>query len=66
MANKKKRNKKYRGNDSVQTPVTIKITAPDRSKPAQWFYENRQKVAIRLFQLGLILLVGAITYFIIF
>ncbi len=66
MANKKKRNKKYRGSDSVQTPATIKITAPNRSKPAQWFHENRQRVAVRLFQLGLALIVGGAIYYIIF
>jgi len=66
MANKKKRNKKYRGNDSVQTPATIKIVAPDRSKPAEWFHENRQRVAVRLFQLGLVLIIGSIIYYIIF
>ncbi len=66
MANKKKRTKKYKGTESVQTPAAIKITAPDRSKPGQWYYENRQRLATRMFQLGLVLIVGGAVYYIIF
>ena len=66
MANKKKRNKRYHGVDAVQTPTTIKVTAPNRSKPSQWFHENRQQIAVRLFQLGLLLIVGGAIFFIFF
>lgn len=66
MANKKKRNKKYRGADAVHTPSTIKITAPNRSKLAEWFHENRQRIAARLFQLGLALVIGGAIYYIVF
>ena len=66
MANKKKRSKRYQGVDAVQTPATIKVTAPDRSKPAEWFHDNRQTIAIRGAQLGLALIVGGAAYYIFF
>jgi hypothetical protein len=40
---KKKRNKKYTGIDAaVTTPTIVHVTASNRSKLAQWFYERRQ------------------------
>ncbi len=66
MANKKKRNKKYQGVDAVQTPGLIKVTAPNRSKAGQWFHDNRQRVAVRLLQIGLVLIIGGVIYLIFF
>ena len=45
MANKqkKKRNKVYRGVDAaIEKPVVTRITAVNRSKPAQWWLENKR------------------------
>ena len=45
MANKqkKKRNKAYRGVDAaIEKPVVTRITAVNRSKPAQWWYDNKR------------------------
>ena len=45
MANKqkKKRNKVYRGVDAaIDKPVVTRITAVDRSKPAQWWLDNKR------------------------
>ena len=40
---KKKRNKRYTGNDSVATkPVITRVTASNRSRKAQWWYERRK------------------------
>lgn len=61
---KKKRNKKYKGVDSVQTPAVIKVKAPDRSKAGEWFHENRQIIATRFIQIGLALVVSGLIYFI--
>lgn len=41
--NKKKRNKVYRGADaSVDRPTVTRITAVNRSKPGQWWYDNKK------------------------
>lgn len=40
---KKKRNKVYRGADaSVTKPVVTKITAANRNKPQQWWFEKKR------------------------
>lgn len=45
MANKqkKKRNKQYRGADAaVQRPVITKLSAANRSKLGQWWFERKR------------------------
>lgn len=40
---KKKRNKIYRGADaSVTKPVVTKISAANRNKPQQWWFEKKR------------------------
>ncbi|HEV7951787.1 MAG TPA: hypothetical protein VGO98_00210 [Candidatus Saccharimonadales bacterium] len=40
---KKKRNKVYRGTDaSVTKPVVTKISAANRNKPQQWWFEKKR------------------------
>lgn len=40
---KKKRNKVYRGADaSVSKPVVTKISAANRNKPQQWWFEKKR------------------------
>lgn len=40
---KKKRNKVYRGADaSVTRPVVTKISAANRNKPQQWWFEKKR------------------------
>lgn len=64
MASKKKRNKKYRGEDATQNPSVIKVTAPDRSAFGQWFHDNKQKVIIRTVQIVALLLIILAIYWI--
>lgn len=45
MANKakKKRNKQYRGPDAaMQVPAVTRITAANRSKLGQWWFDNKR------------------------
>lgn len=45
MANKvkKKRNKQYKGVDAALTkPTVTRISAANRSKPAQWWFEHKR------------------------
>lgn len=40
---KKKRNKAYTGADAAVTrPVITRITAANRNKPAQWWFEHKR------------------------
>jgi hypothetical protein len=40
---KKKRNKVYRGADaSVTKPIVTKISAANRNKPQQWWFEKKR------------------------
>lgn len=40
--NKKKRNKIYTGAGSAQTrPIVTKVSATDRSKISQWYFEHK-------------------------
>ena len=40
---KKKRNKVYRGEDaSITKPVVTKISAANRNKPQQWWFEKKR------------------------
>lgn len=59
MANKqkKKRNKQYRGADAaMQRPVVTKISAANRSKLGQWWFE-RKKVLKPILIAALIIIV---------
>ena len=41
--NKKKRNKVYAGTDAAMTkPIITKISAVNRSKPSQWWFDNKR------------------------
>lgn len=60
MANKvkKKRNKQYRGVDAALTkPSVTRISAANRSKLGQWWFERKQIVKPLLITSGIVLLV---------
>lgn len=58
--NKKKRNKVYRGQDAkITQPSITRITAVNRNKPAQWWFDNKKKMKPAL-------IAGAVIAFIIF
>ncbi len=64
MANKqkKKRNKPYTGEDAALTkPSVTRITAVHRSKPKQWWFDNK-RVAKPIIITGLV--VAAIIWFV--
>jgi hypothetical protein len=55
--NKKKRNKVYTGVDAALTkPVITHISAVNRSKPAQWWFEHSKTVKRVLITVGLVLI----------
>jgi hypothetical protein len=59
---KKKRVKKYAGQDVAVTKTTVtRVTAPDRSKFGEWFNENRKRIA----GYGIVLGLGLIFYFLV-
>lgn len=44
---KKKRTKRYQGSDAKQhRPKVIRVEAVKRSKPAQWWHDNRRRLSI--------------------
>jgi hypothetical protein len=56
--NKKKRNKIYTGTDAAMTkPVITKISAINRSKPAQWWFDNKRIAKPVLIATGIVLFV---------
>lgn len=55
---KKKRNKIYTGADAAMTrPVVTHISAVNRSKPAQWWFEHKKIVKPVLITSGIVLFV---------
>jgi len=43
MASKKKRNKRYRGQDAATVrPHIVRVTAADRNKLQQWWFERKK------------------------
>lgn len=55
---KKKRNKKYTGADAAITqPTVIKLTAANRSKLGQWFFERKQFLRPALIASGVVIVV---------
>lgn len=56
--NKKKRNKVYTGVDAAMTqPVITKISAVNRSKPAQWWFDHKRIAKPILITSGIIVFV---------
>ncbi|MEI7917832.1 MAG: hypothetical protein WCH58_00420 [Candidatus Saccharibacteria bacterium] len=52
--NKKKRNKQYTGVDAAITkPVITRISAVNRSKPAQWWFDNKTRLKPILITAGI-------------
>ncbi len=63
---KKKRNKKYRGEGSAVAPPTIRISAPDRSKFGQWWFDNKKATLARLATLAIVGLISWLVWWIVF
>lgn len=55
---KKKRNKIYRGPDaSLSRPVITKITAANRNRVSQWWFEKKRVVRPALIAAGVVVLI---------
>ena len=60
MANKqkKKRNKQYRGADAaLQRPAVTKITAANRSKLGQWWFDRKKVLKPVLIGAGVVIVI---------
>ena len=60
MANKhkKKRTKQYRGEDAAMTrPAVTRITAANRSKIGQWWFENKKIAKPVLITTGVVVVI---------
>jgi len=56
--NKKKRNKAYTGVDAAMTkPVITKISAVNRNKPAQWWFDHKRIAKPILITSGVVIFV---------
>ena len=56
--NKKKRNKSYTGIDAAITkPIVTRISAINRSKPSQWWFENKKTVKPILITISIVFFV---------
>ena len=56
--NKKKRNKVYAGVDAAITkPVITRISAVNRSKPAQWWFDRKATLKPILITAGIVIIV---------
>lgn len=54
---KKKRTKKYSGADAAVTrPVVTRVTAANRSKPSQWWFERKRILKPVLITTGIVTL----------
>lgn len=65
MANKqkKKRNKQYRGADAAMSkPAVTRISAANRSKLGQWWFERKRIAKPILIATGVILVIGWLVY----
>lgn len=65
MANKpkKKRNKQYKGAEaSLDRPVVTRISAVNRSKFGQWWFDHKRIAKPVLIASGVILVVGWLIY----
>lgn len=60
---KKKRNKVYRGADASMTkPVVTKISAANRNKPQQWWFEKKRVAKPALIASGVVAAVVWLIY----
>lgn len=60
---KKKRNKAYTGKDAAITrPSVTRIQAVHRSKPAQWWLDNKRVAKPALIIAGIVAALGMIIY----
>lgn len=56
--NKKKRNKTYTGVDAAMTqPVITRISAVNRNKPAQWWFDHKKIAKPILIASGVVIVV---------
>lgn len=56
--NRKKRNKVYKGVDaSLDRPVITRISATNRSKVGQWWFENKARLKPILIAAGIIIFI---------
>ena len=56
--NKKKRNKQYTGVDAAVTkPIITRISAVNRSKFGQWWFDNKAKLKPILIAVGVVLFI---------
>lgn len=65
MANKqkKKRNKQYKGADAAMSkPAVTRISAVNRSKLGQWWFDHKRIAKPILIALGIVLVVGWLIY----
>ncbi len=65
MANKqkKKRNKQYRGADAAMArPSVTRISAANRSKLGQWWFEHKRVARPVLIAAGSVLVIGWLIY----
>jgi hypothetical protein len=68
MANKKKRNKIYKGSVQAIQPSVVKVSAVKRSRAHQWYVDNRRMLKISLIAFGIfagaaIIITGIISLF---
>lgn len=61
--NKRKRSKKYSGDDAVrQAPVVHRFSAVERSWLGEWWQNNKTTVYIRLAQIGVASIITIVIY----
>lgn len=68
MANKKKRNKVYKGSVQAIQPSIVKVSAVKRNRIHQWYLDNKRVIRMSLVAAGIfgvvsILIVGIISLF---
>lgn len=60
---KKKRNKKYHGEDAKrERPIIKKVVVEDKSKFREWIDDNKTELKIRGAQLSFVAILGLIIY----
>jgi len=60
---KKKRNKVYAGVDAAATKTTItRISAVHRSKPAQWWFDNKRIAKPVIITVAVVIVAGWLLY----
>ena len=61
------RNKQYRGKDAADfRPSVIRVKAPNRSRFGTWVHDNKDNLKIRGLQLGVVVIVSLIFFWLVF